>query len=100
MPVRGAAIPAGEEGGDELARLALRERLEGDGRVVAAPAAPARPSLQELVARQADDQRWPADPARHVIDQVEHSLVGPVDVLDRDHDWPALACRLDQRSNR
>ena len=61
------------------------ERLERDRGRVAAPAAPAGPPLEQLVAGQADQQQRPADPPRQVLDQVEHALVGPVDVLEREH---------------
>ena len=61
------------------------QRLERDRGRVAAAAAPAGPPLEQLVAGQADEQQRRAHPARQVLDQVEHSLVGPVDVLDREH---------------
>ena len=74
-----------EQGGDQLARLVLGQRLERDRGRVAPPAAPTGAAVEQLVARQADDQGGAAHPARQVLDQVEHALVGPVDVLDRDH---------------
>ena len=84
VAVGGAAVAVGSSALDQLARLVRRQRLERDRRRVAAAAAPARAALEQLVARQADDQDRAANPAGQVLDQVEHSLVGPVDVLDRE----------------
>ena len=55
------------------------------------------PALEQLVARQADQQQRAAHPARQVVDQVEHPLVGPVDVVDREHQRAAAGDRLDRR---
>ena len=78
----GAVAAVGEQGGDQFAGLVAGKRLERDRRRVAPAAAPSRAAVEELVAGQADDQRRPAHPAGEVLDQVEHSLVRPVDVLD------------------
>ena len=48
------------------------------------PPQPGRRSSSSSRARQTISA-GPAHPARQVLDQVEHALVGPVDVLDRDH---------------
>ena len=66
---------------DQLARLLLAERVEEERGRVAADAAPAGPALEQLVAREADLQHRRAHPLHEVLDQVEHALVGPVDVL-------------------
>ena len=79
-PLPASASP--EERPDQLVRAVGPERVERDRGRVAAPAAPAGPAVEQLVAGQADQQHRPADPAGEVLDQVEHSLVGPVDVLD------------------
>ena len=47
--------------------------------------APAGPRLQQLLARQPDDQERSPHRAREVVDQVEHSLVRPVDVVEGEH---------------
>ena len=99
-PFGPAAVPVGEQGGDQLARLVLGQRLERDRGRVAPPAAPARAAVEQLVASQADDQGGAAHPARQVLDQVEHALVGPVDVLERDHHRVLPAHRLDQGAHR
>ncbi len=90
----------GQERVDQLARAGRRERLERDRRRVAPAAAPAGPAVEKLVAREADHQDGPAHPAREVLDQVEHPLVRPVDVLDREDDRALAARRLDQRAHR
>ena len=48
---------------------------------------------------QADEQERRAHPARQVLDQVEHPLVGPVDVLDREHERPPPGDPLDDRAD-
>ena len=78
--------PAGQQRPDELLGLVARQRVERDRRRVPPAATPGRPALEQLVASQADDQHRAPPPAGQVLDQVEHALVGPVDVLDRDHD--------------
>ena len=91
-----APLPdARQQRGDQLARLVRGQRLQRDRGRVAAAAAPAGPALEQLVAGQADQQQRAAHPARQVVDQVEHSLVGPVDVVDREHQRAAPGDRLD-----
>ena len=58
--------------------------------------APAGPALEQLVAGQADLQHRRSQPAREVVDQVERALVGPVDVLPREHQRPLLRERLER----
>ena len=71
--------------GERLALLA-RERLELDRGRADAPASPARPDVEQLGPREADDQqRALAHPLREMVDQLEQRLLGPVDVLE-DHD--------------
>ena len=91
-----APLPAArQQRRDQLARLGLGQRLERDRGRVAPAAAPAGAALEQLVAGQADEQQRRPDPARQVLDQVEHSLVGPVDVLEREHERAAPGDRLD-----
>ena len=86
----------GEERLDELASAGRLERLEGDRRRVASAAAPAWAPVQELVAREADHEDGSPDPPRQILDQVEHPLVRPVDVLDGENDCPFAAGRFDE----
>ena len=81
---------------DELSRLGGPKRLERDRGRVEPAAAPASAAVEQLVARQADDQHRASHPARQVLDQVEHPLVGPVDVLDGEDHRLAPCRRLDQ----
>ncbi len=89
-----------EQRGDQRLRLLARQRLERHRGCVQAPAAPAGTAVEELVAGHADDQDRPPRPARQVLDQVEHALVGPVDVLDRQDHGLATAEGLDQLPDR
>ena len=73
------------------------ERVEEQLGGVAPPAAPARAALEQLVAGQADQQQRRAHPLRQVLDRVEHAVVGPVDVLEGQHQRLALRRRLDHR---
>ncbi len=96
----GVAAVALVQRSDQALGVVLGERLEGDrGRVAAAPA-PVRAAVEQLVARQADDQQRPAHPAGEVLDQVEHPLVCPVDVLDRQQQRLARAHPLGQGADR
>ena len=90
----------GQQGLDELARAGRLQRLERDRRRVASTATPAGPAVKQLVASEADQKDRAPHPPRQVLDQVEHSLVRPVDVLDREDDGPLAARRLDERANR
>ena len=100
-PVSSARVgrPLAEQGGDQFVRLIAPERVEGERGRVHPPAAPARAPVEQLVARHADEQRRAAPPARQVLDQVEHPLVGPVDVLDREDHRLATARGVDQRAH-
>ena len=88
-----------EQRGDQRAGLLAGERLERDRGRVGPPAAPAGAAVEQLVAGQADDQHRAARPARQVLDQVEHPLVGPVDVLDAKSSGWRAAGGLDQRAD-
>ncbi len=74
----------------QLARVVGRERVEEELGGVAPPAAPARAPLEQLVARQAEQHQRRAHPLREVLDRVEHAVVGPVDVLEGQHQRPPL----------
>ena len=43
-------------------------------------------AVEQLVARQAKQHQRAAHPLREVLDQVEHPVVGPVDVLEHEHE--------------
>ena len=68
----------GDEAGEQLAHRLLRERLEVEGREVPLPGAPVRPPLEQLRARQRDDEdRAAARPLEHVLDEVERARSRP-----------------------
>jgi hypothetical protein len=90
----------GHQRRDQLAGLVGRQRLEEDRRRGTAAAAPVRPALEQLVTRQAQDQERRAHPARQVLDQVEHSVVGPMDVFEDEHGRPLPGTRLDAEADR
>ena len=82
---------------DEDSGLLLRERGEADRRGVELAAAPAGPPLEELRPRAADDEeRDAAQPVDELVDEVEQALVGPVQVLEHEHERPLLGERLEE----
>ena len=91
------ASPAGSSDAtsDSVSRRAQRVEHQLGRRD--APAAPARAPVEQLVARQADDHQRRAHPLREVLDRVEHAVVGPVDVLEGEHERlprrPSPRCR-------
>ena len=82
-----AAVGAGDvhQRGDQLARLAVAERLEEHSRRVASHASPASAAREQLFSGEADLQHGRAHPLHQMLDQVEHPLVGPVNVLPHEH---------------
>ena len=43
-----------------------------------------------------DEQRNALRPVREMLEKREHRRVGPVDVLDHEHEWTLLRHRLDE----
>ena len=83
----GGQLSLGEQCGDELLALGRRQRLELDRGRPQPPAAPARPHVEQLGACEADEQeRRRAHPGGEVLDQLEERLLGPVDVLEHEHE--------------
>ena len=74
----------GDESGDELVTLLLGQRLELDGGRPHAASAPAWPHVEQVRSREAEDQQRRAHPVGDVLDEVEHRLLGPVDVLEEE----------------
>ena len=80
-----------EQARDQLRRLLLVQRLQGDGGRVRLPAAPGTASLQQLGPRRPDDdQRRGAKQVDEVVQELEQAVVGPVQVLEDEHCRPAL----------
>ena len=74
----------GDESGDELVTLLLGQRLELDGGRPHAASAPAGTYVEQVRSGQAEDQQRRAHPVGDVLDEVEHRLFGPVDVLEEE----------------
>ena len=73
------------------------QRREADRRRVELAAAPTGPSLEQLRPGAADDeQRDAAQPVDELVDEVEQAVVGPVQVLEDEHERPLLGERLEE----
>ena len=89
------------ERGDELVRVVVAERLEHDERRARARRRPGRPHVEEVGARGAEDEdRRVARRRGHVLDQVEQRRVGPVEVVDDEHERPRRGERLEEPPER
>ena len=89
---------------DERLGVGRAQRVEDQLGRRAPSAAPARTPVEQLVAREADDQERSADPLSQVLDRVEHAVVRPVDVLEREHErllaGPGLDAGAEGREER
>ena len=82
---------------EQLVGLVGVERLEQDGRCVPLAATPPGPAIEELRARQADEQdRRIATEVCDVLDEIQQLLLPPVDVVEHAHDR-VLLCALLQK---
>ena len=89
--------PAPEQVGDELPAVAVAERLEQQGVDVEPAAAPAGTGIHELGPRKPDEQdRRVAREVGEVFDQPEERRLGPLQVVEDDHERPALRERLEE----
>jgi hypothetical protein len=93
-------LAVGQQGRDERVRVLDAERVEQELGRRASTTAPARPAVEQLVAGEADDHERGANPLGEVLDGVEHAVVGPVDVLERDHERTPRRDRLDPAPQR
>ena len=76
---------------DQDRGLLRGEGSEPDHRGVQRSAAPARAALEQLRPRAADDEeRDAAQPIDELVDEVEQALVGPVQVLEHEHERPLV----------
>ncbi len=86
---------------DELVRVVVAERLEDDERRAPTRRSPRRPHVEEIGASGAEDEdRCVARRVRDVLDQVEQRRVGPVDVVDDQHERPRRGERLEHSPER
>ena len=77
--------------------LLVRQGRERERRRVELPAAPARPTDEELRPRRAHDQEWDvARPVDQLVEEVEEAVVGPVQILEHQHGRAALGECLEE----
>ncbi len=85
---------------DELMRLRVRQSVERQQRPVRQRGHPHRARLHELGPGEAEQQdRMPAREGDEVLEQVEQSRLGPVDVVDHDHERALPGHPLQQPSD-
>ena len=90
-----------EQSGKQSRGVLVRQRCERDGRGVALAATPAGSALEQLGARRADDEERNArHPVDESVDEVEQGIVGPVEVLEDEHDGLPLRQRLEEAPPR
>jgi hypothetical protein len=76
-----------EKVGDQHLRRALRERFQHQHHRARLGRGPRRPLLQKLRTSEADEEhRRVARPLREILDQVEKARLGPVDILEDEHE--------------
>ena len=85
----------------ELPRVLFGQRLDGQSGVAGKAASPSRPPLEQFRAsRREQQQRNVTDTRSQHFQQVEHAVVGPVDVLEDEHRRPLRRKRLDHTARR
>ena len=94
-------LDVGEEAVGKPSSVRLGERLEEDRRGVQLAAAPARPDVEELGSRDAEEEdRRGTRPVDDVLDEVEHRLLRPVEVVDHEHERPLAGALLEEGTCR
>jgi hypothetical protein len=94
-------LDVGQEPVREQPCFVVGERLEKDGRGVQLAAAPTGLDVEELGSRDAQKQdRRGARPVDDVLDEVEHRLLRPVEVVDHEHERPLAGALLEERTCR
>ena len=90
-----------EQRRDEPRRILGRKGRQGKRRRVQLASAPCRTPLEQLRACRADDEeRHSAGPVDEVVDEVEKSVVGPVEILEDEDEWTLLRERLEEEPPR
>ena len=86
---------------EELVDVPLRQRLEQDRGGVRLAAAPHRPCVEQLRARDAEQEDRPvARPVRHVLDDVEERLLRPLEIVEDDDERLLRGGALQQAAER
>ena len=82
---------------DEPGSLLVRQRRERDRERVRLSSTPARATRDEVGPGRADDEERNLDrPVDEVIDEVEQTVVGPMEILEDQHERPALRERFEE----
>jgi hypothetical protein len=90
-----------EEAAEEPRNVRFREWRDRDGRRIRLAASPVRPPLEQLRPRRRnDEERRLGRPVDEVVDEVEQVVVGPVQVLEDEHERTALGERLEEAPPR
>ena len=86
---------------NQLRRLVSRQRRQRDVRGVELPSRPRRASLQQLQPRRAEDQhRDIPHPVREMLDEVEQSLVGPLQIFEDQDERAIFGERFEEAAPR
>ena len=85
---------------DQGRDLLRRQRIQLDHESRRRRATPAGPRLEQVAARDAQDQHRRVDPLAEVLDEIEQRRLRPVDVVERDDQRPLPRDRLEQAANR
>ena len=86
---------------EELVDVPLRQRLEQDRRGVRLAAAPHGPCVEQLRARDAEQEDRPvARPVRDVLDDVEERLLRPLEIVEDDDERLLRGGALEQAAER
>jgi len=91
----------GHEPLDQLLALLRAQRLEEERRRVHLPAAPPRPQIEKLGARDAEQEdRRVARVVGDVLDEVDEHRLGPLQVVDHDDLWALRGMGFEQPTKR
>src|SRR5439155_6625692 len=90
-----------EQAGDQPSGLLVGQRRKRDGQGVPLPSAPPGPAIEQLRPRGAEhEERDSVDPVRELVDEVEEIVIGPMEVLEHQHERSRLGKRLEKASPR
>ena len=88
--------PPGRQAAEQAGRVGVREWLEPDDAPLPTRGGPRRAALEQVAARDADDQHRPRRLRCDVLDEVEHGGLGPVDVIEGGDERAAACERLEE----
>ncbi len=85
----------------EALDVGVRQRPERHREHVALASAPVRSSVEQLGSRAADDEQRDADDQlRQLVDEVEEAVVGPLQVVEHDHQRALIGNPLQEQAPR